>query len=411
MTADICGECHYRDHELDASSSRCLPHLLPCSYLGAPLGGGAAPSRFACSHERYETTTEDECRNCPDYLFPLIAPVTPPDAVAGMLDLPLPPQPEGWWNWPNVREAMRLSSAAAIAACPPYPGGYRGRGIVIVGGGRYFASAYVTARVLRHVGCELPIQLWHLAGEITPVMRAALKPFDVTCVDADRVARRHPFRFVEGHWWKGWQLKSYAIAHAPFREVLLLDADCYPTKNPEFLFDWPAYREHGAVFWPDLESSAGLLPNETWHSFGALPGWRPIESGQLLINKKTCWAELNLTLWYNAHAHLVYRILWGDKDTFNIAWRRLGTHYAMTQPRCGWDVHTILQYGPDGEVLFQHRCQDKFRLGHESFDSTYQRAAANQYNPRLVHEDLCFGFLDELRRTWGGPWGMSLHAQ
>src|SRR5439155_6922997 len=138
-------------------------------------------------------------------------------------------------------------------------------------------------------------------------------------------------------------------------EVLFLDADCYPTRDPSFLFDWPPYRERGATFWPDLPASAWMLRPETWAVFGARPGWQALESGQLLIDKRACWRELQLALWYNAHADLVYNILWGDKDTFNVAWRRLGTEYSMPRTRSDWDVHTILQYGPDGGVLFQHR--------------------------------------------------------
>ena len=40
---------------------------------------------------------------------------------------------------------------------------YRGRGVVIAGGGdRFFASLYITVRALRHVGCTLPIQVWYM---------------------------------------------------------------------------------------------------------------------------------------------------------------------------------------------------------------------------------------------------------
>ena len=63
-----------------------------------------------------------------------------------------------------------------------------------------------------------------LAGEMTDPMRAAVRPYGVTCVDADECAHRQPYRFLHGHWWKGWQLKPYAIAHSAFREVLYLDA-------------------------------------------------------------------------------------------------------------------------------------------------------------------------------------------
>jgi hypothetical protein len=400
VTAAMCRDCHYRDHEPEPLSAPSPPRqrLLPCLHLGPRLEQSSADS--LCSHPRHGTTTEAHCRTCPDYLYPVVTPLTPAARVREMLDLPPREQQHGWWSWANVQEALRQGASAAIADASPYPGGYAGRGVVIAGGGKYFASAYVTIRVLRHVGCRLPIQLWHLAGEMDEPMRQLLAPFDVTCVDADAFAERRPFRFVHGHWWKGWQLKPYAVAHSPFREVLYLDADCYPTRAPEFLFDWPPYRQHGAIFWPDLSSSHGLLPANSWEVFGTTPGGLPLESGQFVIDKEQCWPQLQLTLWYNARADLLYRLLWGDKDTFNIAWRRLGKEFSMPCRHCGWETHTILQYGPDEQVLFQHRCQDKFRLSGDGFVTSRQTYAANLFQPRLLHEDLCFGFLEELRLAW-----------
>jgi hypothetical protein len=404
VTEEVCGQCHYRDHEVAASTYR-PRHLLPCLKLGLALpehnAAVADGPIHTCTDPRYRRTTLNQCRHCPDYLFPLVTPVTPVNVVRQILDAPPYPQPDGWWSWPNVHEALRCGADEAIARTPPCSAEHAGRGVVIAGGANYFAAAYVTVRVLRRVGCQLPIELWHLAGEVTEAMRAALRPYGVVCVDADQVTNQQPFRFLDGHRWKGWQLKPYAIAACRFQEVLFLDADCYPTRNPEFLFDWPAYRERGAIFWPDLSTSAFLLPPEIWGVFGTQPGGPPLESGQILINKRACWSELNLALWYNAHADLVYHLLYGDKDTFNIAWRRLGTSYSMPQSSSGWDTHTILQYAPDGTVLFQHRCQDKFRLDGDEFSNNHQRFSCNHHNPRLVLEDDCFGFLADLKR-WVG---------
>jgi hypothetical protein len=249
------------------------------------------------------------------------------------------------------------------------------------------------------------VELWHLAGETDDALRRLFSALDVTCVDAHAVARKHPFRFLDGHWWKGWQLKPYAIVHCPFREVLLLDADCYPTRDPAFLFDWPGYRACGATFWADSEIGKVLFTPELIRTFGVEPdGLLPIESGQVLLDKRRCWRELTLALHFNAQADYTYRLLHGDKDTFPLAWKRLGSEYAQPWPVCGWDTHTILQYDPEGRVLFQHRAQDKFTLVPTPFPSTYQLYPANQYYPRLVHEDFCFGVLEELRAAWLSWW-------
>jgi hypothetical protein len=399
VTADTCGACYCRDHDVAPDLPPGSGPLLPCAHLGPALGPADDGAVHACTDPRHQRTTAAQCGACPDYLFPVLLPHTPVEAVRRVIALPARPQPDGWWLWRNVQQAHREAADEAVARSSEYAGDHAGRGVVILGGGRYFVAAYVTVRVLRHVGCTLPVQLWHLAGEVTDRMRELLRPYGVECVDADAAARERPFRFLDGHWWRGWQLKPFALVHSPFREVLLLDADSYPVRDPSFLFDWPPYRERGAVFWPDSASSAGLWTAEKCAVFGIPPGDPALESGQMVVDKRRCWRELQLTLWYNAHADFVYRILWGDKDTFNVAWRRLGRAYALPQPACGWDLHTLLQYGPDGRVLFQHRCGDKFRLPGETFSSTPQFHGDNLFNPRLAHEDLCFAFREELRRA------------
>ena len=61
------------------------------------------------------------------------------------------------------------------AAPPPYPEArFHGRGIVVCGGGdKYFPCAWVCIRMLRHVGCTLPIELWHVGqAELPDAVRA-----------------------------------------------------------------------------------------------------------------------------------------------------------------------------------------------------------------------------------------------
>lgn len=350
-----------------------------------------------CRHPAHRHSTRRQCGNCADYLFPQFSPRMTVEDARRLLTAQQGVQPAQWWKWPNVQTAFRQLADEAIGAIGDYPLiRFQGRGVVIAGGGRYFPSAYVTVRVLRHVGCRLPIQLWHFAGEIDEVTRGLLAPWDVTCVDAEEVCRRNGEQ-LHLSWWKGWQLKPYAILHAPFEEVLYLDADSYPIRNPEFLFNWIGFRKLGAIFWPDIDGSSGLLPPDRPPIFG-VPSFqdRPTESGQLLINKRDCWREVNLAWFYNSHAEFTYRALWGDKDTFPIAWKKLGRAYARMWPTASANSQAVLQFDDAGCVLFQHRVTDKFRIGGTRFDSTHQPTGENQYNPDLIHEDFCFAVLNEL---------------
>jgi len=398
VSAAACNECAVRDHAPEPAEAAGPRHLLPCAHFGGAITPGPAGTHV-CSHPQYgPTTTWASCQTCPGYLFPLFTATLPQVMVRRLVELSPKNQLDGWWRLPNVQECYRRLARQFMRHLPPYAGDYSGKGIVIGGGGSYFPSAYVTVRVLRHVGCRLPIELWHLDGEMDKQSEGILRRFGVVCVNADMIARDKPFRFLNGHWWKGWQLKPYAIAHSRFQEVLYLDADCYPTRNPTGLFSCRAYRAHGAVFWPDIAASSFLLGRGIGKVFGGRPDGPSFESGQMLINKKSCWRELQLALWYNSHADYVYRHVWGDKDTYNIAWHLLGRKYGMLYPKAGWDRHTILQYDSRGKVLFQHRCRDKFRLNASYFPSNPQPLEENVFNPNLVHEETCFRFLKELRR-------------
>ena len=76
-------------------------------------------------------------------------------------------------------------------------------------------------------------------------MRNLLEDLDVQTVDALEVGKRYTVTRLGG-----WELKAYALLHSRFREVLLLDADNVPVRNPEYLFDTPDYTAAGTLFWP-----------------------------------------------------------------------------------------------------------------------------------------------------------------
>lgn len=302
------------------------------------------------------------------------------------------PWPNGWASWANVNEAMRVMARRFADELQPsrltYP---QERGIVIAGGGlKYFPSVWVNVNLIRHFGCKLPIQLWYLGdGECDPYMKRLLQPFGVECIDARQVEKDNPCRIL-----CGWELKPFATLHSPFAQVLFLDADNGVVRDPTYLFDAPQFREHGAIFWPDY--ACWTLKPDVWRIFGMdhmierADREPAFESGQYLIDKERCWRELRMALWYAEHSDFVFRVVYGDKECFHLAWRFLDTEYAMPPKPPGWNLHTIVQYDFDNRIVFQHRCQDKWRLG------------TNRRNNSLANEDLCFSLVADLRKRWDG---------
>ena len=121
-------------------------------------------------------------------------------------------------------------------------------------------------------------------------------------------------------------LKPFSIWRASFREVLWLDCDCFPLRDPSFLFDDPEYQAKGSLFWRDVfgvdRCSVWHPSAELWSVFNVPPNdAEEFDTGQLLIDKERCWSELGLVLHFNRRSDIYYRHVWGDKDTFRLAWQ------------------------------------------------------------------------------------------
>lgn len=274
-----------------------------------------------------------------------------------------------------------------LKALPPAPIRFQGRGIVICAGGvRYFTCAYVTIRVLRRLGCRLPIEVWYLGSrEMTPSMMRLLKPYGVRCIDAEKVRKRFPCRRLGG-----WELKAFAMAHSKWAEVLFLDADNVPVRNPESLFEEEPYRRTGAVFWPDYGHFEPTI--RVWEMLGMrVPQQPEFESGQMLMDKNRHWRPLRLALWFNEHSDFFYRFLHGDKETFHLAWRKLRAPFCFIQTPIHSLDWTMCQHDFLGRRLFQHRNMDKWTLH-----------GTNPSVPGFWFEEECREYLQELRSQWDG---------
>ena len=267
----------------------------------------------------------------------------------------------------------------------PYPAGrFEGRGIVICGGGeKYLPSVYVLVRLLRHLRCRLPIEVWHLGREEMPdEMRSLLAEQSAVCMDGTAMRRVHPVRRLAG-----WELKCYALLHSTFAEVLLLDADNCPVRNPKFLFRTPQYAEHGAIFWPDYTRFA--KGQAVWLASGIPYRDEPeFESGQIVVDKARCWRALNVAMHLNEHSEWWYRVVHGDKDTFHLAWRKIGQTYAMPHKPVEPLEATMLQHDFAGRRLFQHRNFAKWQL------------SGNRRIPGFRLEEECLTFAADLRARW-----------
>ncbi|TMW61560.1 hypothetical protein Poli38472_012751 [Pythium oligandrum] len=252
------------------------------------------------------------------------------------------------------------------------------RGIVFVVYDRLLPGAYASIRNLRAKGCTLPIELWSRPGEIRddhPILRELV---------ANHGAYR---RIIHDKHATGYFTKLHAVFYSAFDSVLLLDADNFPVRDPEYLFETAEFRDTGALFWPDYRRPArrgdwDIIDNSILWEVLDMPyvDMFEQESGQVMINRHRHERALNALMFFGFHHPRVMddlKLVWGDKDLFRLAWLKTNsTFYWSARPAgsagpydpksqrfCGG---TIVQHDPAGEVIFLHRNTWKLQRGSTS---------------------------------------------
>jgi alpha 1,2-mannosyltransferase len=231
------------------------------------------------------------------------------------------------------------------------------RGIVFTAGGwTYFTNAYLNCRLLREKGCKLPIEWFYMGEEMLPEMIEAIQKIpDVRLIDLGGYGNKNKEN-------GGWQSKIRAIMESSFDEVLYLDADSFPQKDPTYLFDHPFYKETGCVLFPDI-----------WHwqpdkleylnkRFGIeLAGTRQVEGGQMMFNKLKCMEGLKKVEELHELPD-IYKVVYGDKDTFLIGMLMAKCDFRIIPHQTGVMYGGLIQHDPDGYPLFRHLTGAKWAM-------------------------------------------------
>ncbi|KAI9980579.1 hypothetical protein PInf_009881 [Phytophthora infestans] len=231
-------------------------------------------------------------------------------------------------------------------------------GVLMVMYPKLLASVYSTVRLLRFYNCSLPIELWYLESEMgtNPLNESRVLQ---SLVNEDTCGR--PL---------GVNTKVFALARSELDQVLFLDADNSPARDPTYLFSTPTFVENGANFWPDFWHPKNTIFNINKESLlWELVGTPYVdmfeqESGQLLIDRRRSEVALEivqfLALRKPNHFERL-KLLHGDKDLFRLAWLKTNTSFHMIQTPaaaagsvignqfCGM---TMVQHDPQGDILF-----------------------------------------------------------
>lgn len=262
----------------------------------------------------------------------------------------------------TFREAL----SNRIATRPAWSLPRESAGIVVVAGGElFFRLAWHLVHCLCELGCRLPVEAWHLGPhEMDRPMEAVLEARGVRVVDAAAFCQAEG---IQPRRLGGWGLKAFALRHCGFRHAMLIDADNVPVRDPSYLFGDTRYERAGAIFWPDLppnRARAEWVPPVAWRNVGLdpVPEARPFESGQILVDRRRHLHALDVAVFLNEWDDEVYQWIYGDKDTFLLAWHLTGSIYTMPQKPAAWRHPAICQHDLDGDLVFQHACQAKAEI-------------------------------------------------
>ncbi|TYZ67372.1 hypothetical protein PybrP1_001303 [[Pythium] brassicae (nom. inval.)] len=190
----------------------------------------------------------------------------------------------------GVRSEAILAAAQSqpLASLPGAKGS--GNGIVIVVYPKLMASAYATIRLLRAFGCTLPVELWVLESE----MARNPKKSDIL-VEIQEVYGPVRVKTIKDPLVTGFTTKIHAIYHSDFANVLFLDADNVPVRDPTYLFELPEftrfcgmtmvqYDPSGAVLFlhrnaKKLNGRVGQLDDEFWN-YMQIFDWNYVDPGK-----------------------------------------------------------------------------------------------------------------------------------
>ncbi|CCH43833.1 hypothetical protein BN7_3387 [Wickerhamomyces ciferrii] len=245
-----------------------------------------------------------------------------------------------------------------------------GNGIVFVGGIKFSWLSFIGIQQLRILGCNLPIEVFigdeneyeeEFCENILPKYNARCTVLHKEIGD---ITKKLDTKI------SGYQYKNLAFLVSNFENILFLDADNVPMKDPTPLFNSKVMNDHGLVIWPDAWArtthpkyfeiagvevkdqiirgpykgqDANSLNLEKDVSFHDLENTLPnpsSESGMILINKTKHSKTLLLSLYYNIFGPKLYYTLFsqgsageGDKETFIAAAFVLGNkYYQVLQP-------------------------------------------------------------------------------
>ncbi|KAJ3023483.1 hypothetical protein HKX48_002910 [Thoreauomyces humboldtii] len=247
---------------------------------------------------------------------------------------------------------------------------YSGRGIVMTTGNRHTRFALNTIRMVRSLGCNLPIQIFYannLDLNGTHFKELASLP-NVELLDMSKHIDIHAASRGEPLAHLGWAMKPFSMLASRFQEIILLDADVMFLQNPEVMFEYPLYKDTGILLFRDRT----LYPGNTLHALlsrmmeetpmsdyyrkegrtGSALSTHEGESGVIVVDKHRNFHSLLMACKMNSGPYQrdMYETVLGDKESYWMAQEILDLPYSWA-PGGGGSIGYLEPHPNDPNII------------------------------------------------------------
>ena len=215
----------------------------------------------------------------------------------------------------------------------------KGRGVIICGGDIHYISGSIIVNLLQKYNKDINIEWYYVGDELNNKYIELLKEKNVDVINCLNVLPNWWYDTITETDIKGFMIKPFALMQSKFEDILLLDSDNIPIKDINFLFEYSDYIEYGNLFWSDYNYKENIKMYDSMlpcgvNIFSKLKIKSPFEnninlteSGQILINKKKMWKGICLSYYLNYNKDIYYKMVYGDKDLYYIAFQLLNIPY------------------------------------------------------------------------------------
>lgn len=230
------------------------------------------------------------------------------------------------------------------------------RAILTQSSRNFWPSTYVQLRAIEHVGCKLPVVIYHPECDPPPACISER----AKCLSTDKAIGEDASSFRQWH-------RSTILLNCGIREVFVLGSDVYPVRDPTPCFDdltQPSIfvEEKPAIFWRDIPLGWQWEPIHYGLSEDTLHTTFTPQGDTILLDTLRCRKGIELANWFNRRGGYYFTFGCGDQTQWRAAWALLGwkQHCYSWEP-VEWSRYTVFVHnGRDGLPLFVHRSACKF---------------------------------------------------